>query len=806
MKEYGDRIGYNEVKALEETLILFQERLVEQYCQYVPKQILYQYTPPEITVTVNDDSDMFPIELKLPEPPELHTIDGFGLPAKDQFFRIQQMPVKLIDLVKTSNDFFEVIQKLDKNRTRYRNEILWIQQQWHYRLNGYWFWNNGTPTYIDGWHFFYCNYVPLRNEGLPKFNYRDRLFFIFARYCYTTTEAPFFFRVQRTEPTDEDPAEYWYFSDKDSAEKYRDYNDLPYEIEQGFWMIDYNHRTCYGFNYPKHRREGATSKGGGIGIEILTRIREADGLLLSMTGENAEQTFEEKYKFPLQNMAFFFLPELGSSLNSKKGGIDFNVSSFSDKKKIIGEREGLVSTIHPQTSASDIKSDGAKYHFVHGDEVGKGVVNSPYNCLKRHDVIKKTVAQRPAVHGLMINTSTADDTRGDFGRNYKTLCQKSHWHQRTYEEGITDSGLFNLFIPAYINVSMKMTDKYGMPLIGHLTKQQQRETGERFGAKIFIEGELSKLLASGDEDAYYHAIREFPTRYRHCFLASTEDAQFDVLEVNERINKIDMMPKSPVRRGNFRWVRGWGSTVEFVDSSTGKFLLSFYPARPNNIHMKNGKVVAGNKDIFVAACDPFRFDVTRKKRESKGAGVVYMKRDFMIDPEDKPKEDWVTDRFVCTYVNKVPSEEYNEDMLMMSVFFGCEMFPEMNEELVYKYFRATKFSGLLGYLFVDGKKKELPGVYISSANKPLGFRLWKLKIERNIRHELHRDVLQDVADIEGLDDMKNYDLFAAGVSCFLAIYYSKDGLANAVDRSTSSTVDNAILQWIYRGQGISYEP
>lgn len=796
-----DKIGYNDIRQLEETIILFQEKLISDYGKYVPEVILRGYLPPEKAIIVNDDADMYPIELKLPTPPPLHTIDGFCLSATEQIFSLQQMPSQLVELLKTSKDYIDVVYKIDTNRRIYADVINWIEKQWYYRINGYWFFNNGVPTYIDGWHFFYCNYFYLFQAGLPKFNYRDRMFFIFAKYCYTTQEAPFFFRIQRDESYNDEPPEYWYFSNEEDAEIYKHKHELNYEIESGFWIIDYNHRTCYGFNYPKHRREGATSKGACIVIEIISRMKEVDGLLLSMDGDAAEKTFKEKYKHALRKMAFFFMPNLASSLTTQKGIIDFDITGSTDKKRLTAEMESLMSTIHPQTSGAEIKSDGGKYYAIHGDEIGKGNISRPYNCLKRHDVIVKTVAQKPAIHGFIINTSTSDDTRGEFGRNYKTLCQRSHWHQRNFIDGTTETGLFDLFIPADINLSITMTDKYGNPLIDNLTKKQQDETGEKFGARLLIESKLEQK--EGDSDAYYHERREFPTKYRHCFLASTEDSQFDVFEINNRISIIDMMPNPPIRQGNFEWVNGWGcNNVEFIDNPKGKFYLSYYPARPNNIIMQGGKLIAGNKELFIAGCDPFRFEKTRKKRHSKGAGAVYMKRDNNIDPDTKPREEWKTDRFVCTYCQSVPEEEYKEDMLKMTIFFGCEMFPEMNEEMVYKYFKNNKYRHLLGYLYIDGLKAEMPGFYTHVNTKNKMFKLWKMKIERNIRNELHTDLLQELSDIEGIDDMVNYDLFASSAGCLLADYYSKDGMANKIEDVIEQTGGDSILQWVLRQQGV----
>ena len=801
MSEIITNINYNDIQQLTERIILFQEDLYQKYSDYVPKAILKQYLPYETAITVNDDPDTYPFDLKLPEPPPLHTIDGFGLVADEQYFRLQVMPKKLQELIKTSSTYMQVIEKIDNNRREYRECIEWIRQQWYYRENGYWFWNNGIPTYIDGTHFYYLNYFKIELMGtydLPMFNYRDRIWFIFAKYCFTTHEAPFFFRVQIEDATIEDPAEYWYFATEEEAKIYRGKNDLNYPVEKGFWLLTYPNRTCYGFNYPKHRREGATFKGAAWITELMSRLQKSDAVLLSKDGSSAEQAFKKKYKMPLEQMAFFFLPELGSSLQNKDGIIDFNKKTGADKSRTINKQEGLGSTIYPQTSSDELKSDGNRYYGVHGDEVGKGNPGQPYNCLKRHDVIIKTIAQRPEIHGMIINTSTADDTRGEFGRNYKELCKKSQWHERNYVEGLTESGLFNLFIPSYINLSVTMTDRYGNPLIDKLTKKQQRQTRQKHGAREFIENRLAQKV--DDPDAYYHDMREFPTRYRHCFMASSEDAQFDVLAINNRISELDMMSKVPIRRGNFKWVESWGSDmVEFYDDPKGKFYVSHFPARPNNLIRHNGKLIGGNRDQFVAACDPFKFDETRKKRQSLGGGAVYMKRDKIIDPDTKPLEEWKTDRFVCTYAYKGTTEEFNEDMLMMTIFYGCELFPEMNDEIVYNYFKNNKYRNLLGFLYIGGIKEPKPGFFTQTEKKKMLFKLYKIKIETNIKHELHRDILQELADIEGMHDMKNYDLFAAGGGCLLSMYYSKDGLANSV-KDADKKRDDSILAWIMREQ------
>ena len=133
-----------------------------------------------------------------------------------------------------------------KTGTNTKKEIEFIGQEWDRRTNGYWFYNCGVPTYIDGWHYFYLNYWQLDN-GLPEYRDRDRKFFLFARYCFTTTESYYPFKVMKGGK----PA---YFSDEKDAIKFADGG----VVEHGNFILDMKKRTILGFIYPKHRREGAT--------------------------------------------------------------------------------------------------------------------------------------------------------------------------------------------------------------------------------------------------------------------------------------------------------------------------------------------------------------------------------------------------------------------------------------------------------------------------------------------------------------------------------------------------------------------
>ena len=294
--EYNDRI------------ILLREELCNEYSPYVSPIILNQYKIPEKRIIVNDnDPDLYPIPLHLPDPPPYHTIDGFGLRASEQYFRPPKIPMKIQDLLKrigAKSSITDIWGALEKNKVYYKDEIRWIHLQWHYRLNGYWFFNNGIPTYIDGWHWLYLSYWQIDNDGIPKYRYRDRIFFLFARYCYTTTEAPYFFRV----PYDDD---YEYFSDRQTAEKFIADNKLLLRPEAGRYVVDFGTRTLFGFNYPKHRREGATARGALINFDLVSTHKSVHGGIQSKDEKSAQQhVYLDKIIKPFKNKnyPFFFKP------------------------------------------------------------------------------------------------------------------------------------------------------------------------------------------------------------------------------------------------------------------------------------------------------------------------------------------------------------------------------------------------------------------------------------------------------------------------------------------------------------------
>ena len=752
-----------------ERLDLLHQRLIYEYHDNlpddlrVPKEILKGYNLHERRLVVNDnDRDLYPINLDLPEPPPYHLIDGFGLPREKQYFRRPTLPRDLSNLLSSKGrnaSISDIWEELDLKRIQYKSVIYWIHEQWNYRLNGYWFFNNGIPTYLDGWNWMYLSWWKL-DQGYPEYRYRDRIFFQFARYCYTTTEAPFFARVYNNEEE-----EYDYFQNKDYAEKFIANNGLLCRPETGMFIVDMGLRTVLGFNYPKHRREGATYKASMILYEIISRLESAQGGIQSMDETSAKNdVYKDKVLTPFKSLPFFFKPNYLSATTDQ---LEFDIAMSGSKNGGAAQiNTGLESKI-TYRSSGERQYDGTKLYGYVRDEGGKAGAK-PVNLILQHNVVMKTLAQGNKIHGLEIIPSTVSDTSGDAGRMFMQLNMMSKWEERTPADGRTKSGLLSLFTTALYNYD-GFTDMYGNPIVKKPTPEQRKFIKTRVGSEKYLEEQLAKH--ADDPISYYETMREFPTRFRHCFLSAGKESGFNLKVLSDRMAELDMSDDRP-RRGNFKWVDKFGGDVRFDDDPDGKFYISYVPPTANKSLMIDGKRTPGNTDMFVSSADPFKFENVKGGKKSNGAGCVKLKHDPIIDPSEKNTANWKTNRTVCTYTNRVDyKDEYKEDMLMMCIWWGTKNFPENNENAIYEYFKLHGFEKYLQYIIVDGVPEPNPGFTSTLEMKQRLFSLIMDYVTRHGMAEKHREVLQEIYDIRGLDDMTNFDLFTAFGGCELAVYF-----------------------------------
>ena len=126
-----------------------------------------------------------------------------------------------------------------------------IEEQFRIRRDGYWFMNNGVPTYITGAHYYYLNWCKI-DVGYPDYWDRDRRFFL-------------------------------------------------------FWDAAVKDKNCYGVIMPKHRRQGASWKAASIVLESITSMYNSNGGIMSKTGSDSKKLFD-KVVYLFRNLPPFFQP------------------------------------------------------------------------------------------------------------------------------------------------------------------------------------------------------------------------------------------------------------------------------------------------------------------------------------------------------------------------------------------------------------------------------------------------------------------------------------------------------------------
>lgn len=735
----------------------------QKYRDKIPLALWAEYRAPDPYVYINDkDPDLQKFKIKLPRPPDWKYIHGFGLPAYDQVFEHEKIPDRLVLLEenirrkrlrdrgrKESKFVFEKLVidniwgELEDNTKDYRYEINWIKRMWYYRQYGKWYFINGKATFLDPSHWYYLNWFPLEgvkeNEGLPAYRDRDRKWFHAQKYALTTTEAPAL-----------------------------DYSgNLIYLDDSTLKMRNMGARTVFGTNILKGRRFGDTSKGLSIILDLGTCNYEFYNGIQGNKETTAEGIFKEKLLFAYKKMPFFFLPEMPNLNHASE--LIFTSPEF---------RGGLNSKIDYATTAKRHYYDSKKLTIIYVDEVGKTEGES---VDRRHEVLKRCISPGTKIQGLIINTSTVDDMSLDSAKEFEKLSRASHFEDRL-PNGQTKSGLINIYFPSYESYE-GFIGRFGEPIIDSPTKDQipymgrivRNDRGKIMGCKEYLENIENELRESGDMMRLTEFQRMNPKIWKDCWANIGKNFFFNTDILRARASFLASQKEDKLIRGNFIWTEGFGSNVEFVeDQINGRFIKSMdiEPRRRSQSIFDGLYKRPAYKDIFIASSDAFRLEKTDGYRMSKGSGAVLYMHDPNLDSKDIDIRDYKTNRFVCTYLYRpMTKDEYCEDMLKMAVYWNALMFAENNIDIVNDYFIRKGYKGYLLYNIdpVTGRKKNNAGFTTSGPNiKKKLFNLASDWINLHAHRCDHPEILNEMLEIGGPEDMTNHDLFVSVVGCLLA--------------------------------------
>ncbi len=269
---------------------------------------------------------------------------------------------------------------------------------------GFWFMNNGRPTWLTPFHYFYLCWWKLPS-GYPFYYLVDEEAFYFWQYCFTDPE-------------------------------------------------------CYGML--EVRKRGCGKSFRVAAITYLRTIYEAKRYsgIQSKNDDDAESFFLKKLVVPYKELPHFFVPTNTHGTDPKTALI-FNADPSRGKDSAFlrkNQQNALGCTLDFRNASENAYDSQDITGVLVQDEVGK-TPPAVADVYARHNVNKNCVYRDGRLFGKIYATTTVEKMEKG-GESFKKMWDASDPETIDEETNQTSSGLYRFFIPAWKD---EYKDEYGMP-------------------------------------------------------------------------------------------------------------------------------------------------------------------------------------------------------------------------------------------------------------------------------------------------------------------------------------------------------
>ena len=626
------------------------------------------------------------------------------------------------------------------------NWVDYIENEFDNRELGYWFMNNGVPTYISGAHYMYLQWTSI-DVGYPDYREANRIFYLYWEACKADNRS-------------------------------------------------------FGMTYLKIRRSGFSYMGSSESVNTGTLAKDARVGILSKTGADAKKMFTDKV-VPIANRLPFFFKPIQDGMDKPKTELAFRIpaSKITKKNMYDADKEellGLDTTIDWKNT-DDNSYDGEKLLLLVHDESGKWI--KPNNILNNWRVTKTCLRLGSKIIGkcMMGSTSNALSKGGD---NFKKLYEDSNVGKRN-TNGQTKSGMYSLFIPMEWNME-GFIDRYGLPVFRKPTEKTIGVDGEVIenGAIDYWEAEVESL--KNDPDALNEFYRQFPRTESHAFRDESKQSLFNLTKIYQQIDYNDSTIKEHhLTRGSFSWKDGIkDSKVIWTPNNRGRFLVSWTPNKnlQNRVINRNGKKMPGNEHLGAFGGDSYDISGTVGGRGSNGA--LHGLTKFNMD--EAPSNE-----FFLEYVARPQTAEiFFEEVLMACVFYGMPILVENNKPRLLYHFKNRGYRAFSMnrpdkvFNKLSRTEKELGGIPNSSEDiKQAHAAAIESYIEKHIGLDMEGtfrdpDLMGSMPFTRTLEDWAKFDIsnrtrFDASISSGLAIMACQKHLYTPEKKSSKISINFA---------------
>lgn len=452
-----------------------------------------------------------------------------------------------------------------------------------------------------------------------------------------------------------------------------------------YWEACKADRRCYGVCYVKNRRFGWSTICDGEAVYSGTQHRNKKIGIVSKTSGDAKEMFDIAFDI-FKRLPPFFQPNWDKQTSSRI------VMKKSGKASDSDMEEGIDTYIRHYTTALNSMDGGKKVFRSAVDECGKFPKDVPFN--RYWKVIKTSHRQGSRIVGKAMVGSTVNSKKKG-GAEFEEVYKQSDPLERN-ANGQTASGLYKLFIPAYLGFEGKY-DTFGYSIVDNPTEKTLTDEGlyTKIGAKEYLQNEADALVRNPED--LNEQLRQFPFTEKDAFRDESGDCEFNIIklteqedynkdELDEVYNGEKILGNNDIEKGNFTWQGGIQDTVVVWNPNPeGRFWikkgchppLEFRNKKEKKFH--NGVMAWSPIAAHVGAfgVDPYNRDKSADGRGSKGA--IHLST--TTNTSSLPNE-----AFIIEYIDRAKKVTiFFEEVIMAMVYCSMPMLSELSNEAFLQY-------------------------------------------------------------------------------------------------------------------------